>query len=87
MTDDVLPPLASPDFGAGPETLPEPIVHWQPDRRRNTGAAAIGAAALGAFALGAIAIGAVAIGSLAVGRMRVRRLIIDELVVKRRRGI
>jgi hypothetical protein len=75
---------------------PDPIVEWQPNRRRLgdrlTGAVgsarrgramAIGAFALGAFAVGAVAIGTLAIGRLAVGRARVRTLRIDRLIIGR----
>jgi hypothetical protein len=74
-----------------PETLPEPIVEWQPNhhhrlRTQTTGGVMLGAALLGAFAMGALAIGAMAIGSLAVGRMRIGRLEVDHLVVRRSTG-
>ena len=70
-----------------PETLPEEIVHWQPNHRgaalaeargavahgaSATGTSIVGSLAMGALALGAIAIGAMAIGALAIGRLRVR---------------
>ena len=73
-----------------PETLPEEIVHWQPNHRppfqalggEATGSALLGALALGAMALGAVAVGAMAIGALRIGRLsvgraRFRRLEID----------
>lgn len=69
-----------------PQTLPEPIVEWQPTHHRlpaPTGAL-LGAAALGALAMGAIAIGAVAIGAVSVGRMRIGRLEVGRLEVKER---
>jgi hypothetical protein len=75
---------------------PDPIVEWQPNRRRlgdrlagavgparPGGAMAVGALALGAFAIGALAIGTLAIGRLAVGRARVRTLHIDRLIIGR----
>jgi len=74
---------------------PEPIVEWQPNRRRvamgparsrsavAAGALAFGALALGAFAIGALAIGTLAIGRLAVGRASVRTLRIDRLIIGR----
>ena len=75
---------------ADPPASPEPIVEWQPNRRRlafspprASGAVAAGAVALGAFALGAVAIGALAIGRLAVGQARIRTLRIDRLVIGR----
>jgi hypothetical protein len=77
-----------------PETLPEEIVHWQPNHRplaqadvaaaravSATGGTALGALALGALALGAIAIGAVTIGAVAIGRLRVRRARFGRLTV------
>jgi hypothetical protein len=73
-----------------PETLPEPIVEWQPNHHRMTtqatGGLILGAALFGALAMGAFAIGAMAIGSLAVGRMRIGRLEVDHLVVRRSSG-
>jgi len=72
-----------------PETLPEPLVEWQPSHRlapRTASGALIGAALLGAVAMGAFAIGALAIGTLAVGRMRIGRLEVDHLVVRRSSG-
>ena len=78
---------------------PDPIVEWQPNRRRlgdrltgaasparRAGAMAIGALALGAFAIGALAIGTLAIGRLAVGRARVKTLHIDQLIIGRTRA-
>jgi hypothetical protein len=74
---------------------PDPIVEWQPNRRRvamgpprssgavAAGALALGAVALGAFAIGAMAIGTLAIGRLAVGKARVRTLRIDRLIIGR----
>ena len=68
-----------------PETLPEEIVHWQPNHRgaalaeargavahgaSATGTSIVGSLAMGALALGAIAIGAMAIGALAIGRLQ-----------------
>lgn len=77
-----------------PETLPEEIVHWQPNRRplaqadvaaaravSATGGAAIGTLALGALALGAVAVGAVVIGALGIGRLRVRHASFGRLTV------
>jgi hypothetical protein len=74
-----------------PDTLPQPIVEWQPThspdnplssiKPRALSAGAAGALAFGALALGALAIGAVAVGRLAVGRARVGRLEIDHLIV------
>ena len=83
------------------ETLPEPIVEWQPTHRpplfnralaRVEGASATASSALGAFALGAMAMGALAIGALAIGRLRVGRaklgvVEIDHLIVHRKTGI
>ena len=79
-----------------PETLPEEIVHWQPNHRPLTqahvavaqGSSATGSSLIGALALGALAIGAVAIGALAIGRLSVRqarfgKVTIDDLVVRR----
>jgi hypothetical protein len=80
-----------------PETLPEEIVHWQPNHRPPLtqthvavaqGTSATGSSVIGALALGALAIGAVAIGALAIGRLSVRqarfgRVVIDDLVVRR----
>jgi len=70
-----------------PETLPEEIVHWQPNDRplveprvgvatagAATGSALVGALALGALALGAVAIGAMAIGALRIGRLGIGRV-------------
>jgi hypothetical protein len=90
-------PTMSADVEADePETLPEEIVHWQPNHRgaalaeargavahgaSATGSSVVGALALGALALGAIAIGAVAIGALSIGRVRVRRARFGQLVV------
>ncbi|HWF01884.1 MAG TPA: hypothetical protein VG248_18955 [Caulobacteraceae bacterium] len=69
-----------------PQTLPEPLVEWQPTHHRlpiPTGA--LMAAALGgALAMGAIAIGAVAIGAVSIGRMRIGRLEVGRLDVKER---
>jgi hypothetical protein len=74
---------------------PDPIVEWQPNRRRvavgsprasgavAAGALAFGALTLGAFAIGALAIGTLAIGRLAVGRARVHTLRIDRLIIGR----
>jgi hypothetical protein len=97
MSDDHdadLKPPADP-FAEAPAP-PEPIVAWQPNRRRlgerlggaaapvrPSGALAVGALALGAFAIGALAIGTLAIGRLAVGRARVRTLRIDRLIIGR----
>jgi hypothetical protein len=86
-------PNADP-FAEAPAS-PEPIVEWQPNRRRlavgparSSGAVAVGALALGVFAIGALAIGALAIGALAIGRLvvgraRVRTLRIDRLIIGR----
>jgi len=81
-----------------PESLPEEIVHWQPNHRPLNqahgavaqGASATGSSVIGALALGALALGAVAIGVLAIGRLNVRhvklgRVDIDDLVVRRMR--
>ena len=95
MSDD--PDAKSPtDPFAEAPAPPEPIVEWQPNRRRlgdrlagaavparRDGAVAIGALALGAFAIGALAIGALAIGRLVVGQARVRTLRIDRLIIGR----
>jgi hypothetical protein len=81
-----------------PESLPEAIVHWQPNHHhvaltQTSGAVAKGASIVGlsavtALALGAMAIGAVAIGALAIGRLNIGgaklgRVEIDELIVRR----
>ncbi|HEY2710302.1 MAG TPA: hypothetical protein VGI95_19855 [Caulobacteraceae bacterium] len=83
-----------------PETLPEEIVHWQPNHHPTPlaqahiaaaqGASATGTSIIGALALGALAVGALAIGVLAIGRLNVRtarfdRLEIGDLVVRRLR--
>jgi hypothetical protein len=75
-----------------PDTLPQDIVDWQPERGHlvdieapKVAAPLIGAALLGAAALGAIAVGAVAIGALAIGRARIGKLEIDDLIVRRLR--
>ena len=82
-----------------PETLPEEIVHWQPNHRAAlaetrgavaqgasaTGSSVVGALAMGALALGAVAIGALAIGRLSVGTARFKRLEVGDLVVRRLR--
>ena len=86
---------AEDPFAEAPAS-PDPIVEWQPNRRRlgerltgavsparRGGAMAIGAFALGAFAVGALAIGTLAIGRLAVGRARVKTLRIDRLIIGR----
>ena len=82
---DHVPPAHDPD------TLPEPIVAWQPARRDARALARagvlIGAAAVGALAIGAVAIGSLAIGRLAVGRVRLKSVLIDELRVRRAKGI
>src|ERR1700722_9928945 len=80
-------PTMTVDIEDEPETLPEEIVHWQPNHRgaalteargavahgaSATGTSIVGSLAMGALALGAIAIGAMAIGALAIGRLRVR---------------
>lgn len=81
-------PSADP-FAEAPAS-PDPIVEWQPTRRRlpvgaarSNGAVALGAIALGVFAIGALAVGTLAIGQLAVGRARVRTLRVDRLVIGR----
>ena len=81
-----------------PETLPEEIVHWQPNQRPAglaeargavaQGASATGSSIVGALAMGALALGAVAIGALAIGRLNVRharfgKLVVDDLTVRR----
>jgi hypothetical protein len=91
-------PARDPALGDEPEddpfaeapASPEPIVEWQPNRRRlavgparSSGALAVGALALAVFATGALVIGTLAIGRLAVGRARVRTLHIDRLIVGR----
>jgi hypothetical protein len=81
--------LDADPFAEAPAS-PDPIVEWQPNRRRlamgparSSGAVAVGALALGAVAIGALAIGTLVIGRLAVGGARVRTLRIDRLIIGR----
>ena len=79
-----------------PESLPEEIVHWQPNHRplnqahvatalgaSATGSSIVGALAMAVLAIGAVAIGALAIGRLSIGHARFGKVEIDDLVVRR----